>query len=272
MTWSPCAGCRTTVEVEDRVVRVSAWTLYGELGERLHAAGWALPNLASLPHISVGGAVATGTHGSGDRSGSLAAAVSGLEVVDRGRRLRTVRRGDPDFAGQVVALGALGVWTHVHLDLEPTYDVRAGPFTGAAVGVGPRRPRRGHTSAYSVSLFTDWTGDEIGQAWLKGGRTRRPGRAVRRAPGDRADAHAARRETGATCTEQLGVPGPWHRRLPHFRPGFTPSARRSSCRASTSSRARTPRRRSARLRGSAPASPRCCRSPRSARSPPTTSG
>ena len=62
-------------------VTVGAGVTYGDLAQRLTAAGWALPNMASLPHISVGGACATGTHGSGSGNGSLSSAVRALELV-----------------------------------------------------------------------------------------------------------------------------------------------------------------------------------------------
>ena len=116
------------INESDREVTVSAGLLYGELGQRLGAAGWALHNLASLPHISVAGAIATGTHGSGDRNGSLASAVSAIGLVGADGELREVSRGDQDFDGMVVSLGALGVVTSVSLDIQPTYDVRQDVF------------------------------------------------------------------------------------------------------------------------------------------------
>src|SRR5690606_16239813 len=94
---------------------------YGELARLLDAEGLALANLASLPHISVAGAVATGTHGSGTGNGSLATSVRALEFVDGTGELVTLRRGDPDFDGSVVALGALGFVTRLELDVEPSY-------------------------------------------------------------------------------------------------------------------------------------------------------
>ena len=88
---------------------------YGDLVAALAAEGMALHNLASLPHISVAGAVATATHGSGDRSGNLATAVVGLELVTSGGDVLAARRGDPDFDGMVVGLGALGAVTRIEL-------------------------------------------------------------------------------------------------------------------------------------------------------------
>jgi len=178
--------------------------------------------MASLPHISVAGAIATGTHGSGDRTGSLAAAVAGLDLVTADGKRRTVERGQDDFAGHVVALGALGVATHVTLDVEPTYDVRQDLYTDLPWDVAVAHFDELTSSAYSVSLFTDWASGRVGQVWLKGRGDDAP-----------ADLWGAARATAtlhmlagadtAAVTRQGGVAGPWNRRLPHFRMEFTPS-------------------------------------------------
>ena len=112
-----------------RSVTVGGGVLYGHVAESLQQRGWAMANMASLPHISVAGAVATGTHGSGDRNGSLAAAVSAVEAVGPSGEIYRLQRGDADFAGSVVALGALGIVTALTLDIEPSFDVRQDVFT-----------------------------------------------------------------------------------------------------------------------------------------------
>jgi xylitol oxidase len=211
----------------ERTVTVNAGARYGEFVERLGDAGWAIHNLASLPHITVAGAIATGTHGSGDRNGSLAAVVAGLELVTASGELLSARRGDPDFDGMVVALGALGVVTSVTLDIEPSFEVRQDVFEHL-----PWSQLQAHfdeitSSAYSVSLFTDWGDGGITQAWLKSRMD---------APIDLAalpEFYGATRAAMAlhplpggpshTTTEQGGVPGPWWNRLAHFTLGFTPS-------------------------------------------------
>ena len=99
---------------------------------RPEPAGWALGSMASLPHITVAGAVATGTHGSGDGVGSLASAVRALELVDADGQHRTVALGGPDFEGHVVSLGALGIVTHLTLAVEPAFDVRQDVHLGLA--------------------------------------------------------------------------------------------------------------------------------------------
>jgi xylitol oxidase len=225
-------GLPRVIEVDARseAVTVSAGVSYGELAVALNRAGRALPNLASLPHISVAGACATGTHGSGDAIGSLATAVSAIEMVTAAGELVTVsRHTEPArFPGMVVALGALGIVTRVTLDTVPAFEVRQYVYEDL-----PYEQVTGHldeitSAAYSVSLFTDWRGPRIGQAWLKRRADAvdpplpRPGwMGARQADGPR---HPVPGMPPDYCTEQLGVPGPWHERLPHFRLEFTPSA------------------------------------------------
>src|SRR6478735_2227547 len=143
------------VDTARGVVRVSGGLSYGVLAEELARGGWALATMASLPHISVAGAIATGTHGSGDATGSLAAAVAGLEIVGADGELRVLSRGEPDFDGSVVSLGALGIVTHVTLDVEPTYDVRQDLYTDLPWALALDNLDALTSSAYSVSLFTD---------------------------------------------------------------------------------------------------------------------
>jgi xylitol oxidase len=199
---------------------VPAGVRYGVLAEFLQGQGLALPNMASLPHISVAGAVATGTHGSGDGNGCLSTAVAGLELVTASGGLRQVWRGDPEFAGSVVALGALGVVTRVTLDVVPTYEVRQQvyvdvPWSSVLDGLDGV-----FASGYSVSVFTDWTGPA--QVWVKATSEESPLPFAARAAGE--PVHMLPGESVAAVTEQGGVPGPWLDRLPHFRLGHKPSA------------------------------------------------
>jgi xylitol oxidase len=208
------------VDSRRRAVRVSAGVRYGDLAAELQRGGWALATMASLPHISVAGAVATGTHGSGDRTGSLAAAVAGLELVAADGSVRTIGRGDADFAGHVVALGALGVTTQVILDVEPTYDVRQDLYTELSWDAALADLDALTSSAYSVSLFTDWR--SVGQVWLKS-RDTEPPPDLFGAAAATTTLHMLAGADTAAVTRQGGVPGPWNRRLPHFRMEFTPS-------------------------------------------------
>ncbi|MEP9362933.1 FAD-binding protein [Nocardioides sp. CN2-186] len=212
------------IEVDEATasVRVAGGVPYGQLADELARQGWALATMASLPHISVAGAVATGTHGSGDRTGSLAAAVSGLEHVGPEGELHRLVRGEADFDGSVVALGALGVVTHVTLDVEPTYDVRQDLFTDLSWDVAAEHFDELTSSAYSVSLFTDWVSGRVGQVWLKSRGTTPPAD-LWGAPASTGTLHMLAGADLAAVTEQGGVSGPWHQRLPHFRMEFTPS-------------------------------------------------
>lgn len=212
------------VEVDGgrRVVRVGAGVRYGTLAERLAADGWALATMASLPHISVAGAVATGTHGSGDRTGSLASAVAAVELVLADGSHRRVARGEPDFDGYVVSLGALGIVAHLELDVEPTYAVRQDLYTDLPWDVAVEHLDELTGSAYSVSLFTDWVSGRIQQVWLKGRGSTPPDELWGARPAERTLHMLAGADVEAV-TEQGGVAGSWHQRLPHFRMEFTPS-------------------------------------------------
>jgi len=214
---------RVEVDAEARTVTVSAGLRYGELVEELDRAGWALHNLASLPHISVGGAIATGTHGSGDHNGSLASSVAGLELVTAGGTVLTARRGDADFAGMVVALGCLGIVTAVTLDIVPTFQVRQDVYEGVSWDAIAANLDAITSSAYSVSMFTDWGEAGAAQAWLKSrADVTPPADFFGAAPATR-ELHPLPEESAEFTTGQLGAPGAWWDRLPHFRLGFTPS-------------------------------------------------
>jgi alditol oxidase len=211
------------IEVEGETVWCGGAVRYGELAEALHAHGLALHNLASLPHISVAGAVATATHGSGDRNGNLASAVAALELVTSDGELMRAARGDPDFDGMVVGLGALGAVTRLALDAEPAYEIRQHVFEGLAWEALLERLDAIFASGYSVSVFTRWLPEEAGQLWVKqrAGEAEPDGFGARPATVDR---HPILGLDPVNCTPQLGRPGRWSDRLPHFRMGFTPSA------------------------------------------------
>lgn len=199
---------------------------YGELAERLKVEGLALANLASLPHISVAGAVATATHGSGDANGNLATSVAGLEIVTSSGNLIRASRGDPDFDGMVVGLGALGAITRLTLDVEPVYRVRQRVFEGLAWDALFENYDAITALGYSVSVFTRWR-DPIDQVWVKGRVTDAPEQVRADLIGAVAatvDRHPILGLDAVNCTPQLGVPGLWSDRLPHFRMGFTPSS------------------------------------------------
>ena len=214
------------VDREAGTVSFGAAMRYGDLATVLADEGLALHNLASLPHISVAGAVATATHGSGEANGNLATAVAALELVTSEGDLVTAARGDADFDGMVVALGALGAVTRITLDAEPAYEVRQRVFEGLAYDALYEHFDAISASGYSVSVFTRW-GDTTDQVWVKSRVTEAP-EEVRSelfgAPAATIDRHPILGIDPVNCTAQRGRPGPWSDRLPHFRMGFTPSA------------------------------------------------
>jgi xylitol oxidase len=211
------------IDAAARTVTVAAGLRYGDLAGRLHRQGWALANLASLPHISIGGAVGTATHGSGTRNGNLATAVAGVSLVRSDGELVSLRRGDRDFEGAVVHLGALGALTELTLDIEPTYQVSQYVFEALGWEALFEHFDAVLDAAYSVSVFSRWRAS-TDQVWVKV-------RAGEPAPAQLFGATPATLQRHpilgldpVNCTPQLGLAGPWMERLPHFRLGFTPSA------------------------------------------------
>jgi xylitol oxidase len=208
------------IAIDGRSVSCGAAVRYGELAPVLDAAGLALHNLASLPHISVAGAVATATHGSGDGNGNLATAVSALELITAGGKIIRTERGDEDFDGMVVNLGALGAVTRVTLDAEPAYEVRQRVFEDIGWAELLEHYDAITASGYSVSVFTLW--GDTSQVWVKS-RDDGPAELLGH-PAVTEDRHPIPGIDPVNCTAQRGIPGPWWDRLPHFRMGFTPSA------------------------------------------------
>lgn len=215
---------------EAHTVTVDGGMTYGQLCPYLHGQGFALHNLASLPHISIAGACSTATHGSGEKNGNLATAVSALELVTAaGDVVQLSRQQDGEsFLGAVVGLGALGVITKITLDMQPTFMMRQYVYENLPLLAVKDHFDAIESSAYSVSLFTDWQKQRINEVWIKS-------RIGEGQPFDEApEFFGAKRATknlhpiaelsAESCTEQMGVPGPWYERLPHFRMGFTPSA------------------------------------------------
>src|SRR5437879_7778451 len=218
------------LDPQAHTVTVRAGMTYGQLCPLLHSKGFALHNLASLPHISIAGAISTATHGSGEKNGNLATAVSTLEIVTAaGEVVRLSRQRDSEaFLGSVVGLGALGVITKVTLDIQPTFLMRQYVYENMPLAEMKDHFDTIQSSAYSVSLFTYWQNQRISEIWLKS--RVEDGQALDATP----EFFGAKRATkklhpiaelsAENCTEQMGVPGPWYERLPNFRMGFTPSA------------------------------------------------
>ena len=215
---------------ERHTVTIDGGMRYGLLCRELHRAGYALHNLASLPHISVAGACATATHGSGDSSGNLGVVVSAMEVVTADGSVVMLSRAQDtdDLNGAIVGLGGLGVITKLTLDLIPAFEMRQDVYENLDLAQLEEHFEAIMSSAYSVSLFTDWQSERIAQVWLKSlisegepfdwqpeffGATPAP-----------THRHPIAGISAEACTEQMGIPGPWYARLPHFRMEFTPSS------------------------------------------------
>ncbi|TJY43101.1 FAD-binding protein [Cohnella pontilimi] len=213
-----------------RKVTVEAGIRYGELCQYLHQNGYALHNLASLPHITVAGACSTATHGSGDLNGNLATAVDSLEVVQADGETVVFSREQQDgvIDGAVVGLGGWGIVTKMTLNVSPAFQMSQSVYENLPLVQLKEQLDDIFSSAYSVSLFTDWKEERFNQVWVKKKIT--DSASVQAKP----DFFGANRATerlhpvpgypSDNCSEQLGIPGPWHERLPHFRMNFMPSA------------------------------------------------
>jgi xylitol oxidase len=218
------------IDADSWSITVEGGIRYGEFCQQLHEAGFAIHNLASLPHISVAGACATATHGSGVANGNLATNVSALELVNGKGEVVQITRDTSLLNAAVVSLGSLGVVTKVTMDLIPAFDVRQDVYLNLPMKELEKNFVEIMSAGYSVSLFTDWQTDSINQVWIKSvvrpdldlavtlektffGATR----------ADR-DVHPIIEISAENCTPQMGVPGPWFERLPHFKMGFTPSS------------------------------------------------
>jgi xylitol oxidase len=218
------------LDKEHLKVTVEGGIRYGELSQALHDEGFALHNLASLPHISVAGACATATHGSGVGNKNLAATVSSMELLKAdGEILSISRENDGEtFNAMVVGLGGFGVVTKLTLDIQPTFDVQQDIYENLALRELEEHFEAIMSGGYSVSLFTDWETETVNQLWVK--RVVKDGKKLSAIANLYGTTPAAKRMhpiakiSAENCTEQMGIPGAWHDRLPHFRMDHTPSS------------------------------------------------
>lgn len=211
-------------------VTVEGGIRYGDFVPFLHENGYALPNLASLPHISVAGACATATHGSGVKNGNLASSVSAIEFVNAAGDVITLskKKDGEQFYGAVVNLGALGIVTRLTLDLLPTFNMKQAVYLDLPMAELKNHFDDIQSKGYSVSLFTDWKAENINEVWIKS----------KVADGDitpadldlygaklaTKDMHPIADQSAENVTQQMGISGPWYERMPHFKMGFKPSA------------------------------------------------
>lgn len=218
----------TSMELDEKAhtVTVGAGVTYGALAPYIESKGFAVHNLASLPHISVVGACATGTHGSGLKNGNLSTAVRAVEMVTADGKLVTLSKatlGDR-FAGAVVGIGALGVITRITLAVEPTFQMTQQVYQNLDFSVLKDHLREVFASGYSVSLFSDWQNHRATQMWVK----RKVSEGLARpvlfgATAAKEKMHPLAGTDPVNCTDQMGIPGPWYERMPHFKMNFTPS-------------------------------------------------
>ena len=219
-----------TLDASARTVTVEAGIKYGALCPYLHEKGFALHNLASLPHISVAGSIATATHGSGVKNGNLATAVRALELVTAdGSIVHLSREKDGEkFLASVVGLGAAGLVTKVTLDIQPAFMMRQHVYLHLPLTQLKEHFEQVVSAGYSVSLFTDWQQESINEVWIKSrvdsDKNYQTVPEFFGATAATKNLHPIAELSAENCTEQLGVPGPWYERLPHFKMGFTPSA------------------------------------------------
>ncbi len=215
------------LDPETQTITIGAGSRYGNFAEELHAQGFALHNLASLPHITVAGACSTATHGSGVGNGNLATAVRSLQMVTPNGEVVEMDRSHSDFAAVVVGLGSFGIITEMTLDIQPTFDVRQDVFLDLPLSSLVENFDDIMSAGYSVSLFTDWMNQNVSEVWVKR-RTDLPaddlGNDFYGATAATKNIHPIIELSAEHCTDQMGVPGPWYDRLPHFKMGFTPSA------------------------------------------------
>lgn len=224
-------GLNKVLEIneKDQTITVESGIRYGQFAPELHQKGWALHNLASLPHISVAGACATATHGSGLKNGSLATAVSALELITaEGDLVQLSREKDGEkFKGAVVNLGALGFVSKMTLEIQKTYSVRQDLFQDLPLNSLKEHFEEIMSSGYSVSLFSDWQNQKISQIWIKrrlDNDVKDLGKEFFGAKAAQKNLHPITALSAENCTEQMGVAGAWHERLPHFKMGFMPSS------------------------------------------------
>jgi xylitol oxidase len=219
-----------TLNEKAHMVTVGGGVKYSQLAPWLDAKGYALHNLASLPGITVAGACATATHGSGLHNGNLATAVTAVELMtaDGNLLMLSKDKNGPQFLGAVVALGSLGVVTRITLSVQPTYQVAQSVYQNLSFDELGKHFGEIFGSGYSVSVFTDWEHHRATQVWVK----RRIGASDANywepelfgAKLATEKLHPLAGHPTESVTEQEGKPGPWYDRLPHFRIGQTPSS------------------------------------------------
>lgn len=225
-------AAKFSLDKKSMFVNIGAGIRYGQLSQYLHEHGYALHNLGSLPHISIAGACVSATHGSGVSNGILASAVSEIEFINsEGDVMMLSREKDGEnFHGAVVNLGGIGVVTNLTLDIQPTFDITQYVYQHLPQEALYSDIDKILSSGYSVSLFTDWKRKNFNQVWIKikteenKNDSTLPVSDFFGAKPATKNLHPIIELPAENCTQQMGIVGPWHERLPHFRMNFTPSS------------------------------------------------
>ncbi len=209
---------------DSKTITIGGGINYGQLATHLQSHGWAIHNMASLPHISVAGACATATHGSGIKNGNLATAVKSIQIIEPSGELKTY--DGSELEKRIVHLGALGIITELTLQIEPTFNAHQSIYENLSFEEFTQSYKHIFATGYSVSLFTNWIDNKFGQVWVKSRADENPESVDHLFGATKATKklHPLPELSPVNCTEQLGSIHPWHEILPHFRMEFTPSA------------------------------------------------
>lgn len=155
------------VDAEAETVTVRAGTSLHDLNRALAEHDLALENMGDIDRQSVAGALATGTHGTGDDYGIIATTVERLRLVtaDGSTRELAAEDGEADdaFHAACVSLGTLGVVTEVTLSVRPAYKLAERTWTAdiddALADLDRHRAENDH--------FEFWWFPHTGTAWMK---------------------------------------------------------------------------------------------------------
>lgn len=216
------------IDSQNAQALISAGMAYADAARYLESNGWAFSNMASLGEVTIAGAISTGTHGSGSNNGVLSTSVVGLEIVLGSGELITIDQSNSEeFAGFVVSLGALGVFTKIKMRIIPSFSVKQFVYENIGIQVVAENFDTVFNSAYSVSYFSNWAKNSTGQIWMKfldDSSSDNLSDNWLGANQAKAKQHPVKINNPDPCTDQLGISGKWLYRLPHFKLDSSPAS------------------------------------------------
>lgn len=216
-----------SLDKANNTITIESGTRYGDFAPYLDQHGYALENLASLPHITVAGATATGTHGSGVTHGNLSSQVAAIEFVNaKGDVINLSKKDGDKFYGAIVNLGAVGIVTKATLNVIPTFKMKQVVYMNMPMSALKDHFADVESKGYSVSLFTTWANKNINEVWVKSVANDNDSPAPHELFGATLatkNMHPVQEQSAENTTDQMGVPGTWYERMPHFKMGFKPS-------------------------------------------------